>query len=105
MAEVQADNVVSAGHPDPDRRRGGFLGKFERATIKLVRSRWVAMFAVAFAVSWCFHVVEERSDRKIERTQQTVECTLNRVIQAQAQSHRRIAVGPILEACEKQPDK
>ena len=68
MEKVSRNNNVSPVGPDRDRRRGG-IHKLERCLIAIVRSKWVASFIVAFAVSWGFHVVEERADNKIERQQ------------------------------------
>lgn len=106
MGEVCTEQVVSDGYRGPDRRRQGLLGKLERATIGLVRSKWIAALVTAFVVSWCFHVVEKHSDRKVEHTQNVLKCTITQVGAAQGLNGRhRVSVTPILEACEKQAGK
>lgn len=103
MAKVQTDDVVSRYYSGPDRRRGGLLGQARRLLIKTVRSKWLAMFAIAFAVSWAFHEVDEVGQHRIERQQRITLCTLSGV--ANAQQHlpkgERVVVKPILEGCEK----
>jgi hypothetical protein len=70
-----------------------------------MRSRWLATFVIAFAVSWSFHAVEKIADHKIERNQAVIECTITDVAKAQDMNHRRVAVQPILKACKEQVGK
>lgn len=108
MAQVPSNNDLhqrdSAGH---DRRSNSSLNRFRRGLIRIVRSRWIAMFAISFAVSWSFHEVDEQQDRKHARQLRIVECTIQGVATEQAAwpGNRRVAVGPILELCIKQEDK
>lgn len=103
MAKVQAHDVVSDSYSGPDRRRGGILGRLERAVIFAVRSRWIAMFMVAFAVSWSFHVVEGHADAKLERQQNINVCVIKSVAEQQRiiPHGQRVSVGAILTRCEK----
>lgn len=82
---------------DPVTTRG------ERFLSKVVRSRWLAMFAVAFAVSWSFHQVDEIQTHKLERTQRVLTCTIQgvAVMQQRAGTGGRVRIAPILKACEK----
>lgn len=105
MAPVSSDHNVPDGNRPIDRRRVGALGHSQRLLISIVRSRWIAMFVVAFAVSWSFHIVDEKSRDRIERNQQIILCTMSRVAALQALGVRRIDVGPILQACEYQQGK
>lgn len=110
MAEVQEHPVVSNDYDGPDRRGSGPLAKAQRWVIRLVRSRWIAMFAVAFAVSWSFNQVDNIGERKIEKAQRVTICVVKGVADAQtaAESLRhppRTEVGPILQACEKREGK
>lgn len=106
MAEVQSDNVVSRDYRGPDRRRGGILGKLERGLIKTVRSRWLAMFVVAFAVSYGFQQVDNIGERRLERQQKITLCVIDAVAKAQrVQPHLRTNVGSILEVCEERRSK
>lgn len=107
MEQVQSDDVVSTYYRGPDRRRGGILGRVERLTIRLVRSRWVAMFAIATAVSWGFHVVEKRSDDKIESQQRVTVCVIDTVARQQPTTPigQRISVSTVLQQCQKHKGK
>jgi hypothetical protein len=106
MAQVQNHDVVSADYRGPDRRRSGVL-RLERWIIALVHSRWIAAFVTALVVSWCFHVLETRSDRKLERQQHVVICVIDGVEQAQQgePSSARISIRPILEGCQEHRGK
>lgn len=103
MGEIRTDEVVSDDYRGPDRRRPGLLGKIERATIHMVRSKWVASFIVAVAVSWCFHIVEDKNDRKLEHQQEVTLCVVQRV-HSQPPLPKR-SVERILQQCEKQEGK
>jgi hypothetical protein len=61
----------------------------------------------AFAVSWGFHVVDERADRKIERQSAILECTIQGMASKQALTDpsERVDMRPILQACEKHEGK
>ena len=63
------------------------------------------MFIVAFAVSWSFHEFDEQQDKKIERQQRIMQCTIQGVADAQLLEGNRTLVQPILQACEKQEGK
>lgn len=104
--QVQNDVVVCSSYCGPDRRRGGLV-RIERWVIKLVRSKWLAMFGIAFAVSWSFHEVDEVSQHRLERQQRVTICVIEGVASAQnaAPPGVRIRVAPILQACEKRQDK
>jgi hypothetical protein len=114
MAEVQEEQVVSHQYHGPDRRRGGPLGALQRGVISLVRSKWIAMFAIAFAVSFAFAQVDNIGERRLERQQEVIVCTIKAVADAQigefehdreATKIPRVVVGPILKACEEQAGK
>lgn len=106
MAKVQTHDVVSRNYSGPDRRRSGLLGRARRLLINTVRSKWLAMFAIAFAVSWSFHQVDEVGQHRLERQQRITQCTIQSVAeQQQLKPKDRVAVGPILQACEKQQGK
>jgi hypothetical protein len=114
MAEVQDHQVVSHHYVGPDRRRGGPLGTLQRGVIKLVRSKWIAMFAIAFAVSFAFAQVDNIGERRLERQQEVIICTIKGVADAQIGAYEddpeavkipRVVVGPILKGCEKQAGK
>jgi hypothetical protein len=69
-----------------------------------MRSRWLASFVVAFAVSWSFHEVDEHGDQKIERAQRISTCTIRGVAWIQDMGGSpNIAV--ILKGCEELEDK
>ena len=109
MEKVPRNHNVSVGNPSPDRRRGG-VHKVERCLIKVVRSKWVASFIVAFAVSWGFHVVEERADQKIEKQQRLTICVIDGVDHAQREPSfldggSRVQIRPILQACQERYGK
>jgi hypothetical protein len=109
MGQVQGHEHLSDDSVTADRRRGGAVNRGHRWLIRLVRSRWVAMFAVAFAVSWSFHQVDEISRHRLERQQRVMQCTIQGFATAQAllsnNSTQRVTVKPILERCEKQQGK
>jgi hypothetical protein len=106
MAKVQMDDVVSRNYCGPDRRSRSFLGQARRLLIIIVRSKWLAMFAIAFAVSWSFHEVDERGQHQLERQQRVTICVIKAVaIQQQATPDNRVIIGPILQACEKHGGK
>lgn len=106
MAKVQANDVVSNAYCGPDRRNRGFLGRARRRLIAVVRNRWIAMFAIAFAVSWSFHEVDERGQHRIERQQRITLCVITGVAtQQQFHPHSRVIIGPILQVCQKQRGK
>lgn len=108
MAPIQTDDVVSRSYRGPDRRRGGSLGKLQRGVVRLVHSRLIAMFAIAFAVSWSFHLVDQVSEHRIERNQRIIVCTLTGVARAQeldGNKNTRVEVSPILKACEQREGK
>jgi hypothetical protein len=104
MDKVQ-DNVHLPNHGSGanDRRRRHLT----RMAINVARSRWLAMFAIAFAVSWSFHQVDEIGQHRLERQQRITQCTIKEVAfqQSEADSGMRIAVKPILQQCEKQAGK
>ena len=105
MAQASGDHNLRNGNGGLDRRRSGALARIERWTIAAVRSRWIAMFVVSFAVSWSFHIVDSRSERQLKHQQAIMTCTIQGVATAQDFGDRRTQVRPILEACEKQEDK
>jgi hypothetical protein len=105
MGELQKNECVCNCRPDFDRRRGGSLNRGRRLLIAIVRNRWLAMFAIAFAVSWSFHEVDERGEEKVERSQRILHCTIQGVATEQAATQSWVDVGPILQACEKQEGK
>lgn len=102
MDQVQANPDLPNGGPRLDRRRGGVLGRSQRALVSVMRSRWVAMFVIAFAVSWAFHQVDEIGQHRLEHQQHVLTCTIEGVARAQTLSNNRVTIGPILQACEKQ---
>ena len=101
MAKIQTNDVVSPSYRGPDRRRSGPI-RLQRWIITLVRSRWAAAFITALAVSYCFHLLEIRSDRKIERAQAIIECVVYGVDKAQQGNPPppRVNIGPILQQCQ-----
>lgn len=107
MVKVQTHHIVSRDYRGPDRRRSGFLGRARRRLISLVRNRWVAMFGIAFAVSWSFHQVDERSQRRVEVQQRVIMCVIQDValLQEVTPQGERINVRAILEACRKHEGK
>ena len=106
MEEPSSDTVVSPSYRGTDRRRSGPLNKLERAIIHMVRSKWVAAFVTAFVVSWSFHVVEERADRRLERQQGVTVCVIQGVAtQQQLRPRYRVSVAAVLQACEKHEGK
>jgi hypothetical protein len=106
MAKVDTNDVVSSSYVGPDRRRSSPLRRIERLIIRMVRSKWVAAFVTAIMVSWCFHIVEERADKKLAVQQYITDCTVTKVAEVQAfGGRRRVEVAPILEACKKQAGK
>jgi hypothetical protein len=106
MAQVQNHDVVSASYCGPDRRRSGVV-KIERWTIALVRSRWVASFVVAVIVSYCFHILEDRQDQRLEHQQRITLCVIDTVAKQQQVEPDgvRVSLRPILEGCEKHRGK
>jgi hypothetical protein len=74
---------------------------------RIMRSRWIASFIVAFAVSWSFHQADEIGQHRIERQQRVLACTVTGVANAQAKTKpgERVVVRPILLKCEKQAGK
>jgi hypothetical protein len=114
MAEVQEHQMVRDQYDGVDRRRGGPLGKLQRGVICIVRSKWVAMFFIAFAVSTAFAQVDNIGERRLERQQEVIVCVVRGVADSQIGVYeadpdripiRRVIVGPILKACEKQAGK
>lgn len=105
MDQVQAHPDLPSDGPRPDRRRGGPLGRAERVLVGVMRSRWVASFIVAFAVSWAFHQVDEISQHRIERQQDVLTCTIEGVAHQQSLTAKRVSIQPILQQCDKQVGK
>lgn len=106
MAKVQTHDVVSYDYAGPDRRRSGLVGKLQRGLIWTVRSRWVAMFAVAFAVSFAFQQVDNIGERRVERQQRILTCVISGVANSQALTpEQRVKVTPILQVCEDREHK
>lgn len=106
MAEVQGNNNLRDDRDGGDRRRSGVIGRGRRLLTSLIRSRWVAMFAIAFAVSWSFHQVDEISQHRLEQQQRITLCVIQAVvIQQQIYPSNRVSIGPILQACEKHDGK
>jgi uncharacterized protein (DUF427 family) len=75
-----------------------------------VRSKWIAMFAIAFAVSFAFQQVDNIGERRLERSQNITLCVVKGVADHQTMAQDvpnapRVAVGPILKACEEQAGK
>jgi hypothetical protein len=66
---------------------------------RLIHNRFVAMAIVAFSVSWCFHIVEKRSDEKIQQEQAVLSCVIKTTADLQGQIPRLNLRG-ILNACE-----
>lgn len=107
MAQVQGNNVVPTRDPSLDRGDTNCVGRACRIITAVIRSKWLASFVVAFAVSWGFHVVEERSDAKIEHQQHVTACVVADVALEQQRlgPERRVRIGPILKVCEEREDK
>lgn len=106
MDQVPSHKRLSHRDRAPDRRRRDPVGRARRTLIGIVRSRWVAMFAIAFAVSWSFHQVDEVQEKRLKRSQAVLECTISGVAEKQRKDGlRRVDVGAILEACEKHGGK
>lgn len=106
MAKVQVNDVVSRSYSGPDRRRSGILGAARRWLIKIVRSRWLAMFAIAFAVSWSFHLIDKKGQHRLEHQQRVTICVIKAVaIRQQVTPNDRVVIGPILQACEEHGGK
>jgi len=72
-----------------------------------VRSKMVATVAIAFAVSWGFHLVEKRTDQRLEREHRVLECVVSNTAHEQLflQPGERVPLLPILDKCEKLRDK
>lgn len=105
MAEVQGNDNLRDGRTG-DRRRAGAIGRGRRLLISIVRSKWIAMFAIAFAVSWSFHQVDEISQHRLEHQQRVTLCIIRAVVvQQQLEPDNRVAIGPILQVCEKHSGK
>lgn len=85
----------------------GRRADLEGMLICIMRSKWLAMFVIAFAVSWSFHQVDEVSQHRLEHQQRITQCTIAGVVDAQsvAKVGERIEVRPILLKCEKQVGK
>jgi hypothetical protein len=94
------DDRTRSDHPGCPSVREGLL-------TKIMRSRWIAMFVIAFAVSWSFHQADEIGQHRLEHQQDVLACTIKGVSDAQSmvQSGERIQVRPILLKCEKQAGK
>lgn len=106
MAEVQIDNDLrNDGYDGADRRRTGVVARGRRLLVLIIRSRWIAMFAIAFAVSWSFHQVDEISQHRLEQQQRVTLCVIKAVVVQQLESDDRVTIGPILQACEKHSGK
>ena len=107
MAEVQSNQRLRDGDRLPDRREHSRLNRVRRAAVSCARNRWVAMFIVAFSVSWAFHQVDEVGQHRIERQQRILTCTIEGVAieQTKVGEGQRVPVGPILQACEKHGGK
>jgi hypothetical protein len=108
MDQVQDNSCLPDDCPTVDRRRGGFIGRTQRIVIAVVRSRWLAMFAIAFAVSWSFHQVDEIGQHRLERQQRITRCVIEGVATAQTNAvplGQRVEVEPILQVCTKQVGK
>jgi hypothetical protein len=104
MDPLQDDPCLPDDGANADRGRRTGL---ERTLVCAMRSKWVAMFIVAFAVSWSFHQVDEVSQHRLEREQHITQCTIAAVADAQSKlkTGERVIVRPILQACEKQVGK
>lgn len=66
---------------------------------RIIHNRWIAMAVVAVSVSWCFHIVERRSDEKIQQEQAVLSCVIKTTADLQGQIPRLNLRG-ILRACE-----
>lgn len=95
------DCVPNDGADRPERK-----SLLTRLIHRIVHSRWLAMFVVAFAVSWAFHQVDEIARHRIEHQQSILACTIEGVAVAQATARPgvRVAVQPILDQCTKRVD-
>lgn len=105
MVSLPGNDHVSHDDPNADRRRRGPVGRARRLIITIVRSRWIAMFVVAFAVSWAFHQIEEIQNHKLERQQRIISCTITGVAHQQSTYPTRVQVEPILQRCTNQQGK
>lgn len=103
MDPLQNNNSVC---PD-DRRLASDCRPLKRFLLKAMRSRWLASFIVATAVSFSFSEFDEIQDRKFERQQNVTMCVVKGVANAQvlAPENARIDVNPILERCNEQHGK
>jgi hypothetical protein len=104
MGQVQNNPHLFDDDGGADRRRSDVLGRAQQVLNAVIHSKWVAMFAVAFAVSWAFHQVDEIGQHRLETQQRIMQCTLEGIAAAQVglQPGNRVPVAPILERCEKQ---
>lgn len=99
MGQLQVNpNLPDDCAPDHPNRRS----RLACYLIAMIRSKWVAAFIVATAVSWSFSEVDEIQTKKLARQQAVTMCVVKGVAKAQENATVRVQVDPILDRCEKQ---
>lgn len=69
-----------------------------------IHSRLLSVIVIAFAVSWGFHIVERRTDKRIAQEQAVLSCVIKTTADLQGQIPRLNLRG-ILDDCEAKERK
>lgn len=75
--------------------------------MRIIRSRWTAMTAVAFAVSFSFHLVERHTDSKIQAQSNLTHCVVIRISEQSSNNWTTFQIDSrqILKDCEEHRSK
>jgi hypothetical protein len=73
------------------------------ALLVCARSRYTAVVIIAFAISYAFHIVEQRTDARIKQQGDLTHCVVVDTANQQRllQNSNRVDLKAVLAACEK----